>query len=70
MSEMETTEYDLDKVILIGALGNAGLPSSFEYIVSHINSTNSQWIKRAGVYALRNYMHEEVRIYWHFLFNI
>lgn len=60
MTEWEILDYDHHKVVLLGALGNGGIESSFEYIVSHINSTNSQWIKRAGVYALRKYTHEQV----------
>ncbi|VDI25865.1 Hypothetical predicted protein, partial [Mytilus galloprovincialis] len=31
---------------------------SYEYIISHINSTNSPWIKRSGIHALRKYEHE------------
>lgn len=53
MTEVEMLKYDLDKVVLLNALGNAGLNESYEYIVSHINSTNSQWIKRAGLHSLR-----------------
>ena len=59
-SEAEQIEYDQWKVILIETLGNARQDFSFEYIVSHINSTNSPWIKRAGVHALRKYDHEMV----------
>jgi len=60
MTVTESLEHDRNKVTLIASLGNAGLESSFEYIVSHINSTNSQWIKRTGVYALRKFTHEQV----------
>lgn len=59
MTEEETVVYDLEKVVLLDTLGNAGLWSSFEYIVSYINTTNSQWIKRAGVNALRKF-HDEM----------
>ncbi|WAR06113.1 hypothetical protein MAR_021482 [Mya arenaria] len=55
MSESECIEHDLEKVVLLETLGNAGLSSSYEYIASHINSTNSQWVKRAGIFALRRY---------------
>lgn len=55
MTEVECVEYDHNKVVLLDAIGNAGLPLSYEYIVSHINSTNSQWIKRTGVHALRSF---------------
>ncbi|XP_052806223.1 uncharacterized protein LOC128235441 [Mya arenaria] len=55
MSESECIEHDLEKVVLLETLGNAGLSSSYEYIASHINSTNSQWVKRAGIFALRSY---------------
>lgn len=66
MTEHESRAYDLNKVVLLGALGNGGLEGSYEYIVSHINTTNSQWIKRAGVYALRKFTHEQVQ---HFQFS-
>ncbi|WAR05128.1 hypothetical protein MAR_020497, partial [Mya arenaria] len=59
MSERECIEHDLEKVVLLETLGNAGMYSSFEYIVSHINSTNSQWVKRAGVFALRTFEDEK-----------
>jgi hypothetical protein len=55
MSEIECVEYDHNKVVLLDAIGNAGLPVSYDHIVSHINSTNSQWIKRTGVHALRTF---------------
>lgn len=61
MTEQESLEYDMNKVVLLDSIGNAGLQSSYEFIVSHINSTNSQWIKRSGIHALRHYKHEEVR---------
>ncbi|VDH91582.1 Hypothetical predicted protein [Mytilus galloprovincialis] len=57
-SEQEQIDYDHWRVILLETLGNARMDFSFEYIVSHINSTNSPWIKRAGVHALRKYEHE------------
>ena len=59
-SEQEQIDYDHWRVILLETLGNARMDFSFEYIVSHINSTNSPWIKRAGVHALRKYEHEMV----------
>lgn len=61
MTEQESVEYDMNKVVLLNSIGNAGLQSSYEYIVSHINSTNSPWIKRSGIHALRHYENEEVR---------
>ncbi|CAG2209692.1 unnamed protein product [Mytilus edulis] len=57
-SEQEQIDYDHWRVILLETLGNARMDFSFEYIVSHINSTNSAWIKRAGVHALRKFEHE------------
>ncbi|VDI50864.1 Hypothetical predicted protein [Mytilus galloprovincialis] len=54
-SEVEQEEYDKKHVILLETLGNAAIDHSYEYIVSHINATNSPWIKRAGVHALRKY---------------
>ncbi|XP_052074035.1 uncharacterized protein LOC127711918 [Mytilus californianus] len=57
-SEQEQIDYDHWRVILLETLGNARMDFSYEYIVSHINSTNSPWIKRAGVHALRKYEHE------------
>nr|XP_022327831.1 uncharacterized protein LOC111127102 [Crassostrea virginica] len=58
MSEKEKESYDLQKVILLETIGNARLDESYDYIISHINSTNSQWIKRAGCHALRKYDHQ------------
>ncbi|XP_052071176.1 uncharacterized protein LOC127709613 [Mytilus californianus] len=52
--------HDQWKVVLLETLGNAGMDSSYEYIVSHVNATNSPWIKRAGLHALRKYEHEMV----------
>ncbi|XP_053390116.1 uncharacterized protein LOC128553035, partial [Mercenaria mercenaria] len=55
MTEVECVEHDHNKVVLLDAIGNAGLPVSYEHILSHINSTNSQWIKRTGIHALRKF---------------
>ena len=63
MSEQRALEHDHSKVILIGAIGNAAMDESFEYILSHINTTNAPWIKRAAIYALRHYHTEEVNRY-------
>lgn len=60
MTELEHVAYELEKVVLLDTIGNAGLEASFHYIVSHINDTNSQWIKRAGVHALRRYQDDLV----------
>ncbi|XP_076086954.1 uncharacterized protein LOC143057528 [Mytilus galloprovincialis] len=54
-TEIEEEDYDKKHVILLESLGNAAIDHSYEYIVSHINATNSPWIKRAGVHALRKY---------------
>ncbi|XP_046574117.1 uncharacterized protein LOC124282192 [Haliotis rubra] len=58
MTEIEVLDDDRWRVILLGSLGNAGLDQSFEMIVSHVNTTNSQWVKRAGIHALRKYQQE------------
>lgn len=60
MTEWEAIDEDLRKVVLLETLGNGRLDQSYEYIVSHVNSTNSQWVKRAGVHALRDYRHDHV----------
>ena len=60
MTEAETIAEDLWKVVLLESLGNARLDQSYEHIVSHVNNTNSQWVKRAGVHALRDYHHDHV----------
>lgn len=60
MTEEEKESYDHNKVILLETLGNARMDESYDYIISHINSTNSQWIKRAGCHALRKYEHQHV----------
>ena len=62
MTEAETVAEDLWKVILLESLGNARLDQSYEHIVSHVNNTNSQWVKRAGVHALRDYHHDHVSV--------
>jgi hypothetical protein len=62
MTEMEKETYDHQKVVLLETLGNARMDESYDFIVSHINSTNSQWIKRAGCHALRKYKHQHVMI--------
>ncbi|XP_048258717.1 uncharacterized protein LOC124137708 isoform X1 [Haliotis rufescens] len=58
MTEREVLDDDRWRVILLGSLGNAGFDQSFEMIVSHVNTTNSQWVKRAGIHAMRKYRHE------------
>ncbi|XP_062593831.1 uncharacterized protein LOC134255325, partial [Saccostrea cucullata] len=58
MTFKEMEDYDYQKVILLETLGNARLDESYDYILSHINSTNSPWIKRAGCHALRSYHHD------------
>ena len=63
MTAEEMEMYDLNKVVLLETLGNAGMDDSFPYIMSHINTTNAQWIKRAGCHALRKYHHDMVRLY-------
>ena len=60
MSEAQQIEYDTHNVVLLEALGNGCNEKSYEYILSHINATNSPWIKRAGVHALRGYHHTHV----------
>ena len=60
MTEAETIAEDLWKVVLLESLGNARLDQSYEHIVSHVNNTNSQWVKRTGVHALRDYHHDHV----------
>ena len=60
MSETQQIEYDTHNVVLLEALGNGCNEKSYEYILSHINATNSPWIKRAGVHALRGYHHTHV----------
>lgn len=74
MTAREKEEYDLNKVILLETLGNARLDESYDFILSHINSTNSPWIKRAGCHALRHFDHEHVILitYTHYfnLFNV
>ena len=61
MTEEEQLQYDKHHVILLEALGNGRHDDSYEYIVSHVNTTNSDWIKRAGIHALRKYYHAHVR---------
>lgn len=60
MDPFEKEKHDHYKVVLLETLGNARLDHSYDYIVSHINSTNSPWIKRAGCHALRKYEHDHV----------
>ncbi|KAK6174798.1 hypothetical protein SNE40_013376 [Patella caerulea] len=58
LTEEQIERDDIWRVNLLSTLGNARMEQSYEYIVSHINSTNCQWIKRAGVHALRGYHHD------------
>ncbi|KAK3612510.1 hypothetical protein CHS0354_024481 [Potamilus streckersoni] len=59
MTEGEQYDHDREKVVLLESLGNACMNHSYDYIISHINATNSPWIKRAGVHALRHYHHDD-----------
>ena len=61
-TKAEKLQYDQHRVVLLETLGNARMDHSFDYIISHINTTNSPWIKRAGVHALRKYEHHMVRL--------
>nr|XP_022335846.1 uncharacterized protein LOC111132336 [Crassostrea virginica] len=61
MTEEQQTLYDQGRVLVLEALGNAGLDHSYHYIVSHINSTNSPWVKRAACHALRKYEQKQAR---------
>ena len=62
MTEKEQYEYDWHHVVLLEALGNGCQDDSYEYILSHLNDTNSPWIKRAGIHALRKYHHSHVSL--------
>ena len=55
MNEEEQAVYDNHNVVLLEALGNGCHEKSYEYILSHLNTTNSPWVKRAGIHALRKY---------------
>ena len=61
-SRVQKMEYDRYRAVLLETLGNARMDHSYDYIISHINTTNSPWIKRAGVHALRKYNHHDVSI--------
>ena len=67
MTESEQIETDGQKVVLLESLGNARLDMSYEYILSHVNSTNSPWVKRAGLHALRKYHDQKVTLFFNFL---
>ncbi|XP_048250793.1 uncharacterized protein LOC124111176 [Haliotis rufescens] len=58
MTEAQMLADDHWRVVLVESLGNAALDQSFDYIVSHVNDTNSQWVKRAGIHAMRKYDHD------------
>ena len=60
MTEEEQLLHDSNHVVLLEALGNGRHEDSYEYIISHLNSTNSHWVKRAGIHALRNYHNSNV----------
>ena len=64
MTVEQALEYDWRKVVHLEALGNEGHESSFEHIVSHVNSTISPVVKRAGIHALRNYNHSKVKCHY------
>lgn len=70
MTETHWAVYEQQKVILLETLGNAGLDHSYHYIVSHINSSNSPWVKRAACHALRKYDHKHVNeLIYHSIFG-
>jgi hypothetical protein len=61
LSEEEALSHDTRNMILLEALGNAGMERSFDHIVSYINVTTVPLLKRSGLHALRYFHHVEVR---------
>ena len=60
MSEQELEDEDSRRVVLLEALGNVAMPACYRHIVSHLNSSGSQWIRRTALHALRHYDHDHV----------
>ncbi|XP_078585865.1 uncharacterized protein LOC144867676 [Branchiostoma floridae x Branchiostoma japonicum] len=60
LTEEEYRRHNHEKATILGALGNAGMDKSYEYLVSHVNNTESPSIlKRTSMTALKNYHHEQ-----------
>jgi hypothetical protein len=59
MDEWQLERHDLNQVILLDALGNAALDTSWHHIMSYINSSNSIWVRKTGVHSLRKFKHEK-----------
>ena len=62
MSKTEFTRHVDGKATVINALGNAGLDSSLEHVMSFINSTDAHTVMRhSAVGALARFPQKKVR---------
>ncbi|GFO16169.1 protein jagged-2 [Plakobranchus ocellatus] len=58
LSDQELEDEDSRRVVLLEALGNTAMPTCYKHILSHLNMSTSQWVKRAALHALRHYDHD------------
>ena len=62
MTQKEIRVHLAGKSVHIYALGNAGQTSSYDYLVSYLNTTESHMqLRFSAVEAISNYDHPEVR---------
>ena len=67
MSKSEFTRHVDGKSNVINALGNAGLDSSLEHVMSFINSTDTHTVmRRSAVGALARFPHKKVSRFYHY----
>ncbi|GFR58890.1 hypothetical protein ElyMa_005371200 [Elysia marginata] len=62
MSEQELQDEDTKRVVLLETLGNVAMPACYDHIVSHLERSSSQWIRRAALHALRHYDIDHVKL--------
>ncbi|XP_035698712.1 uncharacterized protein LOC118431577 [Branchiostoma floridae] len=60
LTEEEYSSHLHEKATILGALGNAGMDRSYDYLVSYINSTDAPSVlKRTSMTALKSYDHQK-----------
>ncbi|XP_078573994.1 uncharacterized protein LOC144860567 isoform X3 [Branchiostoma floridae x Branchiostoma japonicum] len=60
LTEEEYSSHLHEKATILGALGNAGMDRSYDYLVSYMNSTDAPSVlKRTSMTALKSYDHQK-----------
>ncbi|XP_078575734.1 uncharacterized protein LOC144861638 [Branchiostoma floridae x Branchiostoma japonicum] len=60
LTEEEYSSHLHEKATILGALGNAGMDRSYDYLVSYMNSTEAPSVlKRTSMTALKSYDHQK-----------